>query len=408
MRQNETNMIHVLYLSYDGLTDPLGQSQVLPYIIGLCKEGYHFHIISFEKSKFFESGKGEIEAKIADLNISWYPQNYHKRPPIISTLFDLREMYQLSKKLVKRHQISLVHCRSYPPGLIGLKLKKEFDIKFLFDIRGFWANERVDGGLWNLANPLFKLIYNYFKRREISMMTGADHIISLTHAGKEEIVSGRLFNGAHQGISAHKITVIPCAVDLTIFDPSKIEDQEKNSLRDKLGLNNLKEICIYLGSLGTWYLLDEMLLYFKAFQEKEPTSKFLFVTKDDPEVIYFASDRLSIDRASIVITSARRDEVPLHLSIGTRGVFFIKPAYSKKASSAVKMGEMLAMGLDIVTNKGVGDADFIPHNTSAIQIEGTLQIIEIISPVSGDALEAYKLDIALLSYSSCYATLSVE
>ena len=24
----------VLYLSYDGMTDPLGQSQVLPYIIG--------------------------------------------------------------------------------------------------------------------------------------------------------------------------------------------------------------------------------------------------------------------------------------------------------------------------------------------------------------------------------------
>jgi len=28
-----------LYLSYDGMTDPLGQSQVLPYIIGLQKKG---------------------------------------------------------------------------------------------------------------------------------------------------------------------------------------------------------------------------------------------------------------------------------------------------------------------------------------------------------------------------------
>ena len=40
---------NILYLSYDGMTDPLGQSQVLPYLIGLTKEGFTFHIISFEK-----------------------------------------------------------------------------------------------------------------------------------------------------------------------------------------------------------------------------------------------------------------------------------------------------------------------------------------------------------------------
>ena len=40
---------HILYLSYDGMTDPLGQSQVLPYIIGLTKAGYSFHLVSFEK-----------------------------------------------------------------------------------------------------------------------------------------------------------------------------------------------------------------------------------------------------------------------------------------------------------------------------------------------------------------------
>ena len=28
----------ILYISYDGITDPLGQSQILPYIIGLTKK----------------------------------------------------------------------------------------------------------------------------------------------------------------------------------------------------------------------------------------------------------------------------------------------------------------------------------------------------------------------------------
>ena len=54
-------MKHVLYLSYDGMTDPLGQSQVLPYIIGLSQEGFQFTLISFEKKDRYESHKHIIE-----------------------------------------------------------------------------------------------------------------------------------------------------------------------------------------------------------------------------------------------------------------------------------------------------------------------------------------------------------
>ena len=41
----------VLYITYDGLTDPLGQSQVLPYLFWLSKKGYHFTVLSFEKKE---------------------------------------------------------------------------------------------------------------------------------------------------------------------------------------------------------------------------------------------------------------------------------------------------------------------------------------------------------------------
>ena len=39
------------------MTDPLGQSQVLPYLIGLTKEGYQFTILSFEKKERFINKK---------------------------------------------------------------------------------------------------------------------------------------------------------------------------------------------------------------------------------------------------------------------------------------------------------------------------------------------------------------
>ena len=44
----------VLYLSYTGMTDPLGQSQVLAYLKKLSQTGhYQFTVISFEKQEAF-------------------------------------------------------------------------------------------------------------------------------------------------------------------------------------------------------------------------------------------------------------------------------------------------------------------------------------------------------------------
>ena len=43
-------MKSVLYLSYDGMTDPLGQSQVIPYLSHIS-ENFKITIISFEKKK---------------------------------------------------------------------------------------------------------------------------------------------------------------------------------------------------------------------------------------------------------------------------------------------------------------------------------------------------------------------
>lgn len=42
----ETEPPTALFITYDGLTDPLGQSQILPYILGLRQRGYEFHVLS--------------------------------------------------------------------------------------------------------------------------------------------------------------------------------------------------------------------------------------------------------------------------------------------------------------------------------------------------------------------------
>ncbi|MEJ6687571.1 MAG: glycosyltransferase [Crocinitomicaceae bacterium] len=341
---------HVLYLSYDGMTDPLGQSQVLPYIIGLTRAGYTFHLISFEKPDRYEKNRETIELICKSNNIDWRPLFYTKRPPLLSTLWDTFRMYRCVKRLNEQYRLSLIHCRSYISALIGLRLKRKLAIPFLFDMRGFWADERLDGKIWNLKNPVFKTVYNYFKGKELEFFSESDHVVSLTKTGKNEIITWKGLEGI-----GHKISVIPCCVDTNKFDSKKITETVKQSLCRKLDIKKGQFVMGYVGSIGTWYMLEEMLSFFTRNTKDKERPIFLFVTNENPLLIYTTAKEYGIDKDNVRVVSAMHQEVPSYMTLFTYSIFFILPAYSKKASSPTKQGELMAMGIPIICNDGVGD-----------------------------------------------------
>jgi hypothetical protein len=46
-------------------------------------------------------------------------------------------------------------------------------------------------------------------------------------------------------------------------------------------------------------------------------------------------------------------------------ISFIKPVYSKISSSPTKLGEVLSMGIPVISNSGVGDVEQIVLNAEA-------------------------------------------
>jgi glycosyltransferase involved in cell wall biosynthesis len=390
---NTKGNTEVLYLSYDGLTDPLGQSQILPYLIGLSQKGYNITIISFEKPGRFEADRKFIADICANNRLNWIPLQYHKKPPIISTLWDLRAMKNTAVALHRDRKFRIVHCRSYLSAMIGLDLKRKFSVRFIFDMRGFWADERVEGGLWNLNNPLYRSIYNYFKKMEKKFLFESDSIVSLTHSARKHLEATANI--------ANKITVIPCSVDLQLFDPSVIETEHKSKLRRELGIQPDDFVLTYLGSLGTWYMHAEMMDFFKHLKKLKPTAKFLILTPDIKSVAV-ADD--------VIARAVPRNEVPLYTSISNAAIFFIKPSFSKKASSATKMGEVMALGLPIVTNEGWGDIDFFTGVNDAIVLWNEKAAGKIIGNFDSQKIRAcarkyLSLEKAIDAYAKIYQEL---
>ncbi len=348
----------VLYLSYDGMTDPLGPSQVLPYLFGLARLGHDITLISFEKRKRSAAERAAIQAECDAGGIAWHPLPYTRQPPVLSTLRDLRAMRRLAERLQHDRPFDLLHCRSYIAALVGRRLKRRHGTGFLFDMRGFWADERVDGGLWNLRNPLFRTIYRFFKAREADFLREADHVVSLTEAARDI-----LLNRPDQAATETPISVIPCCADFAAFPP--VTPDKRAAARAALGIASGARVAAYLGSTGTWYLLREMLDAFAVQQARSPGAVMLFVTRDDPQPIRAAAAARGIPTDSLIIRPATRAEVPELLAAADYGLFFIKPAFSKQASSPVKLGEFLAMELPVLTNAGIGDVDRILEESGA-------------------------------------------
>ena len=91
----------------------------------------------------------------------------------------------------------------------------------------------------------------------------------------------------------------------------------------------------------------------------------MFITQDQESILYDLAKNHGIPTSQLVIKKANRAEMPLYLSIIDLSVMFIKPTFSKKASSPTKLGELMAMGVPVVCNSNVGDVEVVVNKYKA-------------------------------------------
>lgn len=332
-----SDSLRVLYISYDGLLDPLGQSQILPYLEYLCTSRIEFFLLTFEKGRG-EKWRKECEAlraRLAQKRIWWTHLRYHKTPKIPATLYDIFAGVIIGGIIAGRNKVHIIHARSYVPSLMALILKRFLKTQFVFDMRGFWAEERMEVGLWSDRSPL----YRFVKFLEAKFLAEADHIVTLTYRAKLELEK--------RNTMVAPVTVIPTCVDLDTFHLQT--SQPSDSPRPI--------VFVYSGSIGTWYLLGEMLEFYRRARRRFPDSRFLLLTRGDVAVVRQEMARRGVPAEWVIYESAEYREVPKWLTTAHVGLAFYRSGYSRMATCPTKVGEYLACGLPVVVNQGVGDLE---------------------------------------------------
>ena len=325
----------VLYISYDGMLEPLGQSQVLAYLNRLAT-GRRIHLISFEKPEDWANiaERERIAHGIAGAGIVWHPLRYHKRPTAVATAWDIFCGIALGLWLVLRHRLGIVHARSYVSSVMALTIKRITGVKYLFDMRGFWADERIDGNLWPRTGRMYRVAKGFERR----FLLAADHVVSLTHAAVTEMQRFPYLQGRMP-----PVTVIPTCADLARFKPLPREHASSGFV---LG---------YVGSAGTWYLFDEVAACFAQLLRLRPDASFLIVNKGEHAYIRERLAAAGIPADAIELRAASHAEVPKQIARMDAGIFFIRQVFSKQASAPTKLAEFLGCGVPCLGNAGVGD-----------------------------------------------------
>lgn len=328
----------VLYISYTGILEPLGQSQVLRYLTRLAGS-HRIALLSYEKPADTDATDRlqAIQAEIEASGIEWQPLRYHGWPTLPATLWDLARGAVVGTRTIRRKDVDLVHARSYVPALLGLVWKRVFDTAFIFDMRGFWADERVDAGVWDETDRL----YRFAKWCEARFFEEADVVVSMSHAGVEAIRDLE-----HVDVSSTRFAVIPTCVDLDRFTPQPAPDQDGFTLG-------------YVGSVGTWYRFDAVLDCFEYLREIRPDSRLLILNRGGHEYIQDRLAERELDPAAVTVTAVEHRAVPAAMNRIDAGVFFYTQTFSKLGTCPTKMGEFLACGIPCLSNAGVGDVPTI-------------------------------------------------
>lgn len=339
----------ILYLSYTGLMEPLGRSQVLAYLSRVSKNN-SITLVTFEKpADFSDHTAREALKKECDAHgITWLPRLYHHKPRLLATSWDFLMLLWDTWRLTTRNRTQLVHCRSYIPAIAAWLIGKVTKTPFIFDMRGLWPEELVDAGRLDKKSIIYKAI-NWL---ELRLLRDAATVVSVTKAAVIYLKQ------KYPETSNQHYAVIPTCVDLDRFHTARDRNPER----------------LTIGSMGTilsgWYHIDWLFKLYNQALTQTPDARLKIVTRDNHTTIADVAKNNGTPIENIQFDRASANEVADKISDMSFGSLFFTAGVSKLGSAPTRMAEFLSCGIPVIGNRGVGDmADLIEKYNVGVVIE---------------------------------------
>lgn len=345
-------LIPTLYLTRNGLLEPLGQSQVFAYQRGLSRDRA-ITLITYEKPEDWADSARMAQAREACVRhgIRWLPQKFRPHPRIVAPALSMLRMVWLVWREVRAGRAGLIHARSYIPAAVALVIHRLSGVPFIFDMRALWPEELITAGRLKRGSILHRAIVAV----ERACLRDAAAVVSLTQAAV-----GHLKREYPAELEGQRIAVIPTCADLERFTPAPAP-RSGPPVHGCIGT-----------ILSGWFRTDWLAAWLSTVAEADLDARFDIVTRDDAERVRAALDPMNLLGDRLTIGPRPSEEMP----DAVRGhdlsvMFYAGGEVSELGRSPTRMAEVLGCGLPVVVNEGVGDvADIVRQNRVGVIVDG--------------------------------------
>ncbi|MEP1201235.1 glycosyltransferase family 4 protein [Tateyamaria sp.] len=345
-------MASCVYLTRNGLLEPLGKSQVFAYLRGLSDD-YTITLITYEKPEdWVDSTRVEHARVVCERHgIRWLPQRFCAKPRVIAPALSMIRMVWLLWREVGAGNADLIHARSYVPAAVALLVRRLTGVPFIFDMRALWPEELITAGRLRRQSLLHRAIVAV----ERACLDRASAVVSLTHAAVDHLKLEY-----PEELRGQQIVVIPTCADLERFN-SSLKRMSGPTLHGCIGT-----------VLSGWFRIDWLAAWLSTIAVRDPDALFEIVTQDDAERVREVLDPMNKLDKRLSIGPRPAEDMPLVVRGHDLSVmFYAGGQISEIGRSPTRMAEVLGCGLPVVANEGVGDvAKIVRKYNVGVIVEG--------------------------------------
>jgi glycosyltransferase involved in cell wall biosynthesis len=176
---------------------------------------------------------------------------------IVFTLDAIRRM----RKLVDREKFDVIHDRGYLFGAVGTKVGLEKGVPTVLQIDDDWVETEA------MASRITSTsVYKMSALAWCKSLMKKSKVMFAVSETLRDLVSERW------EAEPERISIVPNGVELEVFRP----DAQPLGVRKELGLENKKVVC-FVGALGPWHGLENLIRSIPCVLEDVPDAEFLLV-----------------------------------------------------------------------------------------------------------------------------------
>jgi hypothetical protein len=334
-------MAKALYFTYDGLLDPLGQSQIVPYISAISAAGHSLTIVSYEKVERSKEQIKVLERKLQNIGVNWVSLEFKSGK--FWALIRLISGVFLIRKLCSHIQPDFIHLRGFVPAVIFQLSRSK--VPSLYDFRGFALGEWVDIGKITSSSLLYRIL-NGLDKKAVKSASG---LVVLEQSAK------RLLK------ETYDVPNVPLKVIRTCTDVKRYMKRENLDNKESSALR-----FVFLGGARFPYRPDLALMLIEKLIEHGVDCNIDFINQGDRVIIEKANGLASISKKKVKILGCEHSEIPDILATYDCGIVMVESSHWRRVCSPTKMGEYLAGGLPVISLEGIDAIDELSERTTCV------------------------------------------